>query len=161
MLSDSYIVPECIVQPGSFGGLMALYEANFIKFFRLVGESNLTHQTYRSYTDRDCDLHLCIDSRSKYTRVFRLTYLFEDPQGPVAEPDLSLKIYLDARMTEVLSWSGQHRHDFLNSLVDRFGRELDRRWTRNMMLGKWLDYLLDRGHSFRPADVAAMLPAEL
>ena len=37
MFSDSYIVAECIIGRGSFGGLMALYESNFIKFRRLAG----------------------------------------------------------------------------------------------------------------------------
>ena len=35
MLADSYIVPECIARPGSFGGLMTLYEANYIKLTQL------------------------------------------------------------------------------------------------------------------------------
>ena len=32
-------------------------------------------------------------------------------------------------------------------------RELDWRWRNNMMLNKWLDYLLEMGHGFaaRPA----------
>ena len=31
MLADSYIVPECFVRPGTLGGLISLYEGNFIK----------------------------------------------------------------------------------------------------------------------------------
>jgi uncharacterized protein YqiB (DUF1249 family) len=27
-------------------------------------------------------------------------------------------------------------------------RELDQRWTRNMMLNKWLEYCAERGHWF-------------
>src|SRR5690606_33119920 len=29
--------------------------------------------------------------------------------------------------------------------------ELDQRWARNMMLNKWLEYCLERGHRFTPA----------
>ena len=31
MLVDSLIVPECIYRPGSFTGLMTIYESNYIK----------------------------------------------------------------------------------------------------------------------------------
>jgi uncharacterized protein YqiB (DUF1249 family) len=150
MLSDSYIVPECLASPRSFGGLMALYESNFIKLSTLAGVSDLPEDMYLSHGRRDCRLHLCFESRSKYTRVIRLTYLFDQGGGPVAEPDLKVKLYLDARLTEVLSWADQHRHVFLTGLAQQFSCELDRRWSCNMMLSKWLDYLLDMDHIFRP-----------
>ena len=38
MIVDSYMVPEGDVCPGSFGGLMALYESNYIKLLQLLGE---------------------------------------------------------------------------------------------------------------------------
>ena len=39
--------------------------------------------------------------------------------------------------------------------------QLGERWLRNMMLNKWLDYCLERGHEFTPAaQVAANAPAE-
>lgn len=154
VLSDSYIVPECAIRPGSFGGLMALYESNFIKLTHLFGQTDFPADVYFSRAPGDCDLRMHLDACTKYTRVVRMTYLFEDESGQVAEPDLSIKMYLDARMTEVLGWANQHRHAFLSELVERFSRELDRRWTCNMMLGKWLDYLIDRGHAF---DIACPL----
>jgi uncharacterized protein YqiB (DUF1249 family) len=37
---------------------------------------------------------------------------------------------------------------------------LGERWLRNMMLNKWLDYCLERGHEFTPAArVSAHAPA--
>ena len=152
MLADSYIVPECLAQPRSFGGLMALYEANYIKLTQLVGAPEQLADSYLSNASRDCDLHLTVDARMKYTRLLRLTYLFDDPCGTVAEPDLSVKVYLDARMTEVVGFASHQRHAILLGLKRRFHRELDRRWSQNMMLAKWLDYLLDMGHVFRRAE---------
>src|SRR6188768_2109283 len=38
MLVDSLIVPECVYRPGSFTGLMTLYESNYIKLRELTGE---------------------------------------------------------------------------------------------------------------------------
>ena len=46
-----------------------------------------------------------------------------------------------ARLAEAQEWS-------LASAVER---ELDQRWTRNVMLNKWLEYCLERGHHFSSA----------
>ena len=68
--------------------------------------------------------------------------------APVADPDLAVRLYLDARVAEVTAWAAFHRHELLADLTERYSRELDRRWARNIVLGKWLDYLLDNGHSY-------------
>ncbi len=144
---------------------MALYEGNFIKLNALAPSLGLPlglplgipegripeGQVARiSRTPGDLDLHLCVDAVTRYTIDLRLTYLFDDAAGPAADPDLALRLYLDARMVEVISWSASHRHEVLRQLAASSSRELDRRWSRNVMLGKWLDYLGDRGHCLRP-----------
>jgi len=156
MLADSYILPECIANPRSFGGLMTLYEANFLKLNQVV--SGLEYRTGHSvsYSDQDCNLHLSIESRSKYTCELRLTYLFIDSDGCFADPDLLAKVYFDARMAEVRGWVDQHQHTLLKSLDQRYRREVDRCWTRNIMFSKWLDYLLEQGHGFGRQDPSSL-----
>jgi uncharacterized protein YqiB (DUF1249 family) len=157
MFTDSGIVPECVYGPGSLGGLMALYEGNLIKLNHLLGDiSKSAGDRYSSTGTSDCDLYLTIESSVRYTQVFRMTYLFPDEDDTdenrlIADPDLRVRVYLDARLAEVAGWAAHHQHDVLKSLHRRFTRELDRRWANNMMLCKWLDYLLDKGHAFRPA----------
>jgi uncharacterized protein YqiB (DUF1249 family) len=154
MLVDSYIVPECIARPGTFGGLMTLYEANFIKLIQLIPQLSVRTGATRSSVDSDCDLYLTIENQTKYTCELRLTYLFEETgldsefEGVIADPNLVAKVYYDARMVEVYSWVNAHRHTLLHRLKHQYERELDQRWVRNIMLSKWLDYLQDRGHSF-------------
>jgi uncharacterized protein YqiB (DUF1249 family) len=101
---------------------------------------------------------MSVGEYAKYTRELRLTYLFDENLQVVADPDLGLRVYLDARMVEVIGWASHHQHDGLSALRLQFGRELDRRWSRNMMLSKWLDYLLDRGHEFQPAVAESATP---
>ena len=156
MLADSYIVPQCRAEPRSLGALMALYEGNFIKLAGLAPSlvapeliAGLKGEAALSRTARDLDLHLCVDSVTRYTVDLRLTYLFEETAGLSANPDLHLRVYLDARMAEVVSWSVAHLHEVLRRLAATTAGELDRRWSQNIMLGKWLDYLGDRGHTFR------------
>jgi len=148
MFADSYIVPQCAVSPGSFGALMALYESNFIKLGMLVGEAGAPGDCRLSTTPADFDLYLSVESATRYTQILRMTYWFDDDGEAVADPDLLIRVYLDARMAEVAGWAEHHRHALLQNLASRYARELDRRWSNNMMLSKWLDYLLDGGHSF-------------
>jgi len=153
--ADSYILPECIVRPGSFGGLMVLYEANFIKLNQLIGNLCDRTGTSISHAAGDCDLYLSMEGRSRYTCQVRLTYLFAGQDAEwVAEPDLLAKVYRDARMVEVRSWVYTHHHEKLRELGARYTRPLDICWTRNIMLSKWLDYLLERGHGFPAQSLA-------
>lgn len=150
MIADSYMVPEGHVCPRSFGGLMALYESNYIKLQQLLGDTLQSQSRAVSRAPDDMPVFLSREStdKARYTQDIRLTYLFEEAGDVIADPDLCVRIYLDARMAEVRSWASHHRHNVLLQLRRCYGRELDRRWARNMMLGKWLDYLLERGYSF-------------
>ena len=96
----------------------------------------------------DCDLYLIPQELSRYTSVFRLTYEFESGAVPVRDPDLEVCVYHDARLAEVRSFRGFQRHPQLSKLQLGLKRELDQRWTRNMMLNKWLEYCAERGHRF-------------
>jgi len=152
MLVDSYIVPQCVFGPGSFGGLMALYESNYLRLIHLLGPTKTGHaQELNSCSADDEDLFLTVESSTRYTQVLRLTYLFDEPDGSVADPDLCIRVYLDARMTEVVSWAEHHRHAVLRDLHRRKSRRVSECWGRNMVLSKWLDFLLEKGHSFEPA----------
>jgi len=151
VIADSYILPECIVRPGSFGGLMVLYEANFIKFNQLVEEMRSFSGEAVSTARTDCDLYLGVTEKTKYTSSIRLTYLFAGVNNqPLADPDLMAKIYFDAGIVEVRGWRNGSRHQILRSLSQRYAspRTVDLCWARNIMLSKWLDYLLDKGHRF-------------
>jgi len=147
MVSDSDIVPECAAVAGTFGGLVSLYEGNYIKLCALLGDPfRLPLGTGISRSRTDCDLHFAIEEGSRYSRLLRLTYLFDDGGVAIADPDLVVRLYLDARVAEVLSWADFHRHPALAGLARGFRRELDRRWARNMVLAKWLDFLIEHGH---------------
>ncbi len=151
MLADSYIVPQCNFGPGSFGGLMALYESNYLRLVHLLGATQIDGEELRSFSADDQDLFLTIESSTRYTQVLRLTYLFDEPEGPVADPDLCIRVYLDARMTEVVSWADHHRHAVLRDIQSRVSRQVNKCWRRNMVLSKWLEFLLEKDHSFAPA----------
>ena len=149
MLLDSRLVPETIVRPRSFVGLMSVYESNFLRLKHLVPDLDRLDGCYRSRVAGDCDLHLEIMERSRYTVTLTLTYYFEGEEGRIADPDLLVRAYLDGQLAEAMSLGGLdggHRHAELRRLAMTHRRELDARWTRNVVLNKWLDYLIEQGH---------------
>ncbi len=148
-LSDSLIVPECVYRPGSFTGLMTIYESNYLKLRQLAGDIGGDVAETVSCVPRDCDLHLSLVKREPYTTTLKLTYWFAEGAQVVHDPDLTLRVYHDARLVEAVTGRDQHHHHKLRELALPADSELDRRWRINMMLNKWLDYLLDVGHNLR------------
>ena len=143
MIADQWCETSWRARPGSFVSLMTLYESNFVRLGWLVNDlRNASNRV--SKTASDCDLHLTPVELSRYTSVFRLTYVFDE----VRDPDLEVCVYHDARLAEVRSFRGFERHPHLSKLQSGLKRELDQRWTRNMMLNKWLEYCAERGHRF-------------
>lgn len=146
MLLDSSLVPETIITPRSFVGLMSVYESNYLRLLSIVPDLERIDGCFRSRVAGDCDLHLDILDRSRYTVTMSLTYYFETDKGRVADPDLLVRAYLDGRLAEAMKLGCEHRHVAFRQLVREHGKELGARWRRNVVLNKWLDYLREQGH---------------
>ena len=146
MLLDSHLVPETIVRPNSFVGLMALYESNFLRLLQLIPEIGRLDGCYRSRVAGDCDLFVEIIETSRYTVTLSLTYHLPTDEGILSDPDITVRVYLDGQQAEVLAIGERRRHEALRRLVFEHREELDRRWRFNIVLNKWLDYLYDQGH---------------
>ncbi len=146
MLFDCQLVPQTIVRPNSFVGLMSLYESNYLRLLQLVPEIERLDGCFRSRVAGECDLHVEILERCRYTVTLSLTYHFDTEQGDVADPDMIVRVYLDGELAESMSLGAEQRHDPLRQLVSAHKRELNRRWKRNIILNKWLEFLSDQGH---------------
>lgn len=133
--------------PGSFSGLMALYEENWRLLQALAPTLPGLQGKLSSHAGEDCELHLDVLESTRYTRSLRLTYLFAVDNGVEADPDFLLRVYSDARQVEAVSCINEPRHAVLQQMIME-NNELDRRWRRNIILNKWLGYLLDTGHLF-------------
>jgi uncharacterized protein YqiB (DUF1249 family) len=146
MLLDSQLVPETIVRPKSFVGLMALYESNFLRLLRILPEIDRLDGCFRSRVAGDCDLYVEIIETSRYTVTLSLTYQLATDDGLLVDPDMMVRVYLDGQQAEVLAIGEAQRHAALRRLVFEQREELDRRWRCNIILNKWLEYLSDQGH---------------
>lgn len=146
MLLDSQLVPETIAKPGSFVGLMSLYESNYLRLLRLIPDLERIDGCFHSCVVGDCDLHVEILERCRYTVTLSLTYHLETDDGLLIDPDITARVYLDGKQAEVMAIGDCQRHTALQRLVREHHKELDRRWRRNVILNKWLDYLSEQGH---------------
>ena len=125
---------------------MAMYESNYLRLMRLIPELERLDGCFRSRVAGDCELFVDVLERCRYTVTLSLTYFFEGENGRVADPDMTVRAYLDGRQAEAMSLSGNHRHSEIRRLAKAHRAELNARWQRNVVLNKWLEYLSDQGH---------------
>ena len=151
LVDDSHALVSWRARPRSFVALMGLYESNYIRMNWLTSGIAALEGAHRSVVAGDCDLLLTVTERTPYTSTLSLSYLFQEAQGSVHYPDMRVRIYHDARLAEAQEWAGTHSQSVLKALRAQAERELDQRWARNVMLNKWLEYCVERGHRFSPA----------
>ncbi len=148
MLCEADIPVSWRTRPRGFIALMSLYESNYLRFVQLAGEPARLEGTLVSRPPGDCELQLAVLEHMRYTSTLNLSYVLPRRRGAPTErlPDLRLRAYHDARLLEAEALTGS---DSVRGSAARPGeRELHQRWSRNMMLNKWLEYCADRGHRF-------------
>jgi uncharacterized protein YqiB (DUF1249 family) len=168
MLCETDIQVSWRARPRGFVALMSLYESNYLRFIQLAGDPARLSGTLISRVEGDCELQLSVLEHMPYTSMLTLTYALPLPASAQSEagdardaraamewlPNLKLRAYHDARLLE----ADEFRRPAGTALIKennnhRRGphpgeRELHQRWTRNMMLNKWLEYCAERGHRF-------------
>jgi uncharacterized protein YqiB (DUF1249 family) len=154
MFCDADIKVSWRARPRGFVALMSLYESNYLRFMNLAGDPARLSGTLISRVEGDCELQLAVLEHMPYTSMLTLTYalppsLTASAPGKSRDsierlPNLKLRAYHDARLLEA-----EHSAHNIRGRGPRSGeRELHQRWTRNMMLNKWLEYCAERGHRF-------------
>lgn len=136
--------------PGTFSALMDLYERNYINVRRLIPILPQAQARRVSQIPGGLDLHLHITERFRYTSELLLTYHFDQNGQVLAEPDLRIRVYHDARLAEVLTARLRRQTAFNadSASAGPNGAELYARWRINRFLYKWLNYCLNQGHCF-------------
>jgi len=126
----------------SFGGLMELYESNYLFLRRLLPEDG-EGVCRVSPLAKGAALHVELLESTPYTRTYYLTHQFLAEEAPAGEtlPALRIRIYYDARVAEVVGRGrrGQAREQ---------GPSLEWRWRANRFLNRWLRFCLGEGHRF-------------
>ena len=152
LLRPSHTGPIQHDTPGTFAALMDLYERNYINLRRLLPVMPSVSTACVSRICGGLDLHLRVIDRCRYTSELILSYQFDQDDGSViAEPNLRIRVYHDARVAEALAMRPRHPPTVTADHSDNHPMDnasLFARWRSNRFLYKWLNYCLRQGHCF-------------
>ena len=109
-----------------------------------------------SSIDGGPDLYMQVIERHDYTTFLRLTYIIGDSQQH--DPNAHIRVYHDARMAEATAFSPEQGIQRLAGPELPMHGLVVRNWRLNKALLKWLDYLLDQGHSAQTLQPAEEIP---
>lgn len=136
--------------PNSFSGLMEMYEGNYIRLRKLLGDKESIPSVAVSRITNGMDLYLQVLDQTKYTTTIALTYYFSGiEEGFLAYPNLKIRIYYDALQAEVMSQAYKRRDPNFRAFGHSLDPSLLKRWRMNRFLYKWLSYTGRQGHSFQ------------
>lgn len=129
-----------------FGWLMGLYAENFNRLTRLFEPADLDVGSYVSVIGDGLDVRVDVIEQHAYTTELRLTYGMRDPLTGEPDPSAFLRLYRDARQVEATHcYVGRRWQDVIGMYPPPVA-VLDHRMRMNTFLGKWLQYLAERGH---------------
>ena len=133
-------------------GQMAECEANYHRLLKLMPQHVTTDDWQFTINggSRNQYLQIRIIERSRYTTTVQMAQLdirLPEQRTWLQMPKLTVRLYHDARLAEVLAWEG-HRHlrpryDYPNQAM----YQSDEKAQLNRFLGEWLSLSLQRGHS--------------
>jgi uncharacterized protein YqiB (DUF1249 family) len=131
---------------GRFGWLMALYAENYGRLARLFAPADLTPGHYVSSIGDGLDLQLDVIQTHRYTVELRITYGIIDPQTGEPDPSAFVRVYRDARQAEATHCYVGRRWQDVIGMFPPPAELISHRMRMNTFLGKWVEYLAERGH---------------
>ena len=129
-----------------FGWLMALYAENHARLARLFAPGDLATGRYVSSIGDGLDLYLDVIETHRYTVELRLTYGVLDPQTGEPDPSAFVRLYRDAKQAEATHCYVGRRWQDVIGMYPPPAEVIGHRLRMNTFLGKWLEYLAERGH---------------
>ncbi|MBT2746715.1 MULTISPECIES: DUF1249 domain-containing protein [unclassified Lysobacter] len=138
-----------------FGWLMGLYAENHDRLTRMFAPAELARGTYLSAIGDGLDLRLDVIEQHRYTTEMRLTYALLDPLTGEPDPSAYLRLYHDAHQVEATHCYIGRRWQDVIGMYPPPAEVIGHRMRMNTFLGKWLEYLAERGHcmaTLRPVE---------
>lgn len=132
----------------TLGGLIHLYEGNYVRLLRLAPDLDMLADTCVSRVAGALDLYLTVLDRSRYTTYLLLSYRFREEDALIAEPNARVCVYHDVRAVELIGHCRRRRPHGTRAWRPGYTPELDRRWEMNRFLYRWLGFCTHQGHLF-------------
>lgn len=129
MVSHVSTLPKDLLVPRTFAQLMGVYERNYERLVRLLGDPSELEPSQTLELPGLPPLSIEIKARSRYTLELILGHRFGDERLP----DLLVRLYHDARLVEAVAADARR-------FPSRPLARLPGHWQANMLLYKWLEY---------------------
>ena len=156
LLNDFYIRPK-VKYKVNLPLQMAECEANFARLKKLLPIEGGEREFAVSRGAKQWLHRIHIIERSPYTTTLQLTQMEKYAVGSawLQMPCLTVRMYHDAKLAEVLAWEGHKRlrprYDYPNQSM----YQCDEKLQTNQFLGEWLSLCLSHGHEV--GDVMSIL----
>lgn len=145
-MSTALVRRKSIPRIGRFGWLMGLYAENHAKLTRLFEPGDLAEGVHRSRIGDGLDLQIDVIEQHRFTVELRLTYALSDPLTGEPDPSAFVRLYRDTRQAEATHCYVGRRWQDVIGMYPPPDQLIGHRLKMNTFLGKWLDYLAERGH---------------
>lgn len=125
----------------------ALCEANFVRLERLLQDMSEPHYQFcwLDAHDHRIDVEIDIIERFKYTTTLQLSKTLHNVPAPMDSVELTVRLYSDARMAEVVTLSqGKQLAGIYRYPNDKM-YQIDEKEQANHYLAEWLSHLLAHG----------------
>lgn len=126
--------------------LMGLYAENHRHLVRLFAPGELSVGSYVSSIGDGLDVRLDVLECHAYTVELRLTYDISDPVTGQPDPSAYVRLYRDAQQVETTHCYVGRRWQDVMGMYPPPAQLISHRMRMNTFLGKWLEYLAERGH---------------
>ncbi|MGK0441506.1 MAG: hypothetical protein ACJA0N_001305 [Pseudohongiellaceae bacterium] len=134
-------------------GQMAECEANYARVMKLM--PNMHEEDERAFMVQlpgglAVQFRLNVIERCKYTTIMEFSQLDNGFAGQLdwaPGPHFTLRVYHDARMTEVSAFHGNHRLRSSYNYPNKTMFHKDEKAQLNLLLGEWLKHCLSHGHA--------------
>ena len=126
--------------------------SNYDKLLRLVPDLSVLEDDSIGYSGCKPALHLEILDKGPYTITLKLSHCFANKANGLFEPDVKIRVYLDAQLVEVLR---DHARSNVSSVIKDPGQSkdiLNYKWSLNYFLSKWLDHCIQTEYYFETVD---------
>lgn len=125
----------------------ALCEANFLRLEKLLG--NLDHSRYRFHwygrDETPVRMRVEVVERFKFTSTLNLIKRNPALPEPMDQFQLTIRMYHDARMAEVVTWQNGRQLSGVYPYPNERMYQIDEKAQANVFLGEWLGHLLRHG----------------
>ncbi len=135
--------------------LEQICESNYQKLLKLIPDLTRFNDGAIGYSPRNTPLHVAVIDRTAYTLTIELSHCFSQPQQALIVPAVRIRVYLDAKLAEVLS--DHARAGVARVFKDaRLSRDImTYKWRLNYFLQKWLDHCLKKSYQFNASASSA------